>query len=114
MQYKTYYYIAIKCTAELLKCTVYHDSDLSKHSPPRGKGQEAEARVISCIIYCSLHVPVVLHGYLDLVGTLDYQRSMSLNCSFRLKSSPMINSFISCRSLLKTCFLREAFLDNFV
>lgn len=52
--------------------------------------------------------------WLDFTGTLEYHMSIFSSCSLCLKSSFMTNCFISFRSLLRTHFLREAFLDDFI
>lgn len=106
----TYYCIAFKCIPYFLNALCIIILILVNILHPEEGGQDTKARAISFIIYGLLHVPVML----DFVGTLEYSMGMSLTCLLHLKSPSVTNSFISFRSLLKTHFLREAFLDNFV
>lgn len=104
----TYCYIAIKCSAVLLKCTPYPSSDLSKYSSLRvfwNASIPKQGRAIaSHIAYCA---PCDTSWRLAFVGILEYQMSIS-------SSRFITNCFISFRALLKTHSLREAFLDDFI
>lgn len=112
----TYGYIAIKCSAVLLKCTVYHNADFS-HCSAREEGslseyQESQGHPLHCVLLTTY--PHDASRWLNFVWTQEYQMSIASAYSVSLICSSMTDSFISYRFLLKSHFLMEGFLDDYL
>ena len=112
----TYGCIAVKCSTVLLKCTVYHNADFSHCSAREERSlseyQEMQGHPLHCILLTT-H-PHDASWWLDFVWTHEYQKSIASSFSVSLICSSMTDSFISFRFLLKSHFLMEGFLDDFI
>lgn len=96
-------YIAIKCSAVLLKCTKYPGSALSKRSSPR--------------VFRNASIPTrgrALASHVAYCAPRDASW-WALECQMSISSSRfMTDCFMSFRAFLKAHSLREAFLDDFI